>query len=537
MNDNTGLQNITKMYEKLNYFDQYGGSVLLFIIITIILILIISYCLIMTNVQPIIDDWPNQRCKPNIIPIAGLITRPQGVSIIDYTHQNFVYCTQNILSSITGTALEPVTFVTNMYNNMANQIKDDIQSVRAMFDKVRTLFQSISQEIMGRILNITIPLQQIIISFRDLLGKIQGTMTTALFTVLGSYYTLKSLLGAMAQFIIKTLITLAILIVIFWLFPFTWGAAISSTAIFVALAIPMSLLLAFMVDVLHIQTGLNMPKMPKIKKLKCFDKNTELVMNDYSIKKIVDIKVGDILSGNNEVTACIKVDANESEIYNLHNIIVSDSHIVNYRGKWIPVSKHPLAIKCNNLYKEPYLYCLNTSKKIIKIHNIIFTDWDEIYDDEINEILNNPFLPIVRVEDIHSKLDSGFKYSTKVKLHNGTYREMKDINIGDILENGEEVYGIVEINGKNMEDQFEFNLGKNLIVEGTSNLLICDKNSAHYSTITFDKNNKKKLEKNHDKLYNLLTSTENFNIGNVRFYDYNAAIDILLEKNNEKYYL
>ena len=204
--DNQGLQNITKMYEKLNYFDQYGGSVILFIIITIILILIISYCLIMVNSQPIIDDWVNQRCKPNIIPFAGLITHPEGVSASDYTFQNFNYCIQNILSSITGTAVEPLTFVTNTLKAMADKIKNDIQSVRAMFDKVRTMFQQVSQEIMGRIINITIPLQQIVISFKDLLSKIQGVMTAGLFTVLGSYYTLKSLLGAIAQFIISILI-------------------------------------------------------------------------------------------------------------------------------------------------------------------------------------------------------------------------------------------------------------------------------------------------------------------------------------------
>ena len=268
--DNQGLQNITKMYEKLNYFDQYGGSVILFIIITIILILIISYCLIMINAQPIIDDWANQRCKPNIIPFAGLITHPEGISASDYTSQNFNYCTQNILSSITGTAVEPLTFITNLLNSMAEKIKNDIQSVRAMFDKVRTMFQEVSQEIMGRIINITTPLQQIVISFKDLLGKIQGVMTAGLFTALGSYYTLKSLLGAIAQFIITILIALAVIIVVLWIIPFTWGFAVANTVIFVAIAIPMAVILAFMVDVLHVQTNLRIPK------VKCFDKDTEI---------------------------------------------------------------------------------------------------------------------------------------------------------------------------------------------------------------------------------------------------------------------
>lgn len=525
--DNPGLQNVTKMYEKLNYFDQYGGSVILFIIITILLVLVISYCLIMINAQPIIDDWPNQRCKPNIIPFAGLITHPEGITAGDYTYQNFNYCTQNIISSISGTALEPLTFITNILNSMADKIKNDIQSVRAMFDKVRTSFQQVSQEIMGRLINITIPLQQIVISFKDLISKIQGTMTAGLFTVLGSYYTLKSLMGAIAQFIVTILIALSVMIAMFWAVPFTWGVAAVNTAIFVALAIPMSIILAFMSDVLHVKSGLKIPK------VKCFDKDTKITMNDGSTKKISEIKTGDILIDNNEVTAFIKVETKGSEVYNLNDIIVSNSHIIYYSGKWIYVSQHPDAIKYE-FYKEPYLYCLNTSKKTIQIDKYTFTDWDEIYDDDIPEIMFNSFVPINNLHEIHSKLDSGFKGETKIKLNDETYREIKDINVGDILENGEEVYGIVEINGKNILEQFEYNLGKDLVVEGTSNLLICDKKINALTTLTFNENNKKLLNKNHDKLYHLLTSADSFYIGNIRFYDYNTAIDILLEKNRGK---
>ena len=72
----------------------------------------------------------------------------------DYTYQNFTYCTQNILSSITGMAVEPITFIVNILNEMAERINDDIQNIRAMFDKVRSMFQEISQEIMGRIMNL-----------------------------------------------------------------------------------------------------------------------------------------------------------------------------------------------------------------------------------------------------------------------------------------------------------------------------------------------------------------------------------------------
>ncbi len=501
------LNNITKMYDKLNYFDQYGGSLILFIVITIVVILFISYFQTMANIQPIIDDWPNQRCKPNIIPFAGLITHPEGVSVSEYTSQNFAYCTQNILSNITGYAVQPLTYITDALQKLADKIQQSIQTIRAMFDKVRTSMQEVSEEIMGRLMNVMTPLMQIIISFKDLTSKIQGTMTAGLFTLLGSYYTLKSLMGAIAQFIIAILISISVMVAAFWAVPFTWGAAIANTSIFVAISIPMAIILTFMSDVLHINSGYKIPK------IKCFDKDTLIDMNDGTKKKIIDIQIGDILSNNNVVTAKIKVATEGSEMYLLDNIIVSDSHKVKYGNNWIPVSNHPFAVKCE-YYNEPFLYCLNTTNKIIKINNLIFTDWDEIYDNLLNKVLNNELMPITCCKDIHKYLDWGFAESTKIKLSNGNYKEINNVSIFDVLENGEIVYGVVEIDGLNIYENVIYNLGKNNIVEG----YIPD----------FDIY-REQIPTTNEKLYHLLTNTKTFKLGNIIIPDYNAAIDRFLE--------
>ncbi len=506
----SNINNIKKMYDKLNYFDQYGGSLVLFIIITIIVIILIAYFHTMSNLQPIIDDWPNQRCNPLIIPFAGLITHPEGVSATDYTSQNFNYCTQNILSGITGSAVQPLTFVTNVLQAVAVSIQNAIQSIRAMFDKVRTSMQKISEEIMGRLMIIMTPLMQIIISFKDLVSKIQGTMTAGLFTLLGSYYTLKALMGAIAEFIITILIALSILIAVFWIVPFTWGAAITNTVIFIAIAIPLAIILTFMMNTLHVNTSYNIPK------IKCFDKNTMIKMKDGTFKKIHHIKVGDILFNNNTVTAKIKVTSKNSTMYTLNNTIVSDSHIVKYENKWLPVSQHPKAVKCD-FYDEKYLYCLNTSNKIIEINDIIFTDWDEIYDDTLIRVINNDIIPVHDKTLIHKYLDYGFVSSTKICLENDTYKYIENIKIGSILKNGEKVYGIVEIDGPSLAEQYRYNLGENKYVEGYTTFLNCEK------TIIKNKN---------IKLYNLLTDKGTFKLEDTIIKDYNAAIDRFLENNN-----
>jgi len=530
--DNTiGIKNIEKMYDKLTYFDQYGASVLLFIITTILLIILVSYCFTMINVQPIIDDWSNQRCKPYIIPFAGWVTKPDDTTSSEYTLTNFTYCTQNILSGITGTMVEPITFVINTIKGVLDSIKEAINSIRAMINKIRTFFQTMAQELMGRIMNMMVPLQQIIISMKDFIAKIQGSMTAGLFTLFGAYYTLKSLMGAIAQFIITILIALAIMIAVFWLLPFTWGAAIANTAIFVAVAIPMSLILVFMIDVLKVQTSLSIPK------VKCFDKNTLIQMNNETFKKIIDVNVGDILADNNSVTGKFKVETKGSNMYVLNDIIVSNSHIVEHCDNWIPVSNHPDAKKLE-IYEEPYLYCLNTSSKIISINKHTFTDWDEITETDIVALFEKSKHTLKERKDIHEFLDGGFTKNTIVQLKDGCSKHIKDIQVGDILLNNEYVYGIVEINGSDLHEQNIYTLG-NTKVSGGPNLILCDKKTSVNTTIDLDKqhkylNYKEELEIKEEKLYHLLTDKNTFYVGNIKFYDYNASIDMFLDKSKGK---
>jgi hypothetical protein len=541
------LNNLKKMYENLTYFDQYGFSLILFIIITILLMIFFGSCVALANIQPIKQDWANQRCKPYIIPIAGFINKPDNMSFNDFTSQNFNYCTQNILKGITGFAVEPLTFVTKNITKLVNYIKEAINDIRALTNRTRNFFITVVEEIMSRLLNVIIPLQQIIIKFKDFAGKVQGTMTAGLLTTIGAYITFKSLLGVIVKFIVTILITMVAMIAVFWLFPFTWGTAIAGTAVFVAVSIPFALLLTFMTKVLGISTGISIPKLKKIPKLKCFDKNTRIKMNNGTYKTIHELQVGEKNAGNYLITAKILVETNGSVMYNLNDVIVSDSHLVKYNNKWMRVDEHPHAVKIEE-YDEPYLYCINTENKLIEINGNVFTDWDEIYDDELEKIKNvkiknvmfnsnktlNYSMDDLNVNnlDIHRYLDGGFDKNTKIILKNGVIKNIKNISIGDVLENGERVYGCVEIDGSNLLEQATYNLAKNRYVIGGSNLNICDKSLGFTSTLELDKKYKKfKLHcESSDKLYHLLTDTQSFFINGVKFYDYNSCIDLFLEK-------
>jgi hypothetical protein len=191
-------------------------------------------------------------------------------------------------------------------------------------------------------------------------------------------------------------------------------------------------------------------------------------------------------------------------------------------------------------YHEKYLYCLNTSKKEIIINDIVFSDWDEVSETKIqyleNEVKKYTFFNGEPKKDdllIHKYLDSGFISSTKIKLKNGEIKEISKVQINDVLENGEKVYGIVEIDGEKIDNQYIYYLGNNNIIEGGPNLVFYDNNKINTTLdlYLYTTNNSKKLRNKIDaKLFHLLTNTETFVVNGIKFKDYNASIDIFLEK-------
>jgi hypothetical protein len=121
------------------------------------------------------------------------------------------------------------------------------------------------------------------------------------------------------------------------------------------------------------------------------------------------------------------------------------------------------------------------SNKIMEIDGFIFSDWDEIIEDKLS-ILNKANKNIKNVENIHELLDDGFEENTIIMN-----KKIQEIKIGDILDNGAFVYGIVEIE--------------------TGKL-------------------RKYINKNKpNKLYNLLTTDGNLIINLVNVKDYNNIID------------
>jgi len=495
------LHDLNKLYNKQKYLDRYGSSVVLAIIIFLIFFTLTSYFTMMNQIAPIRSDWVNQRCKPSIIPFAGIINPPQdGTSPFEYTQKNFNGCIQTILKETASNAMAPLQAVINLLHKFMMGISKALQAIRELINRIREASAAVMKNILHRILNIMIPVQEMVIAMKDLMSKSKGTMTTALFTGLGGYYTLKSALGAIYELMIAILVALAAAIVILWIVPFTWSTASMATTAMVAISIPIGILANFL-GVVFQQASSPVPEAPS-----CFAEDTLFDVQNLGEKKISELTPGMYLTNGSRITAVLKLCAKQETMYNLNGIKVSGSHQVLYKDKWIHVSEHPFSNKILN-FEDEFIYCVNTTTKRIILNDTTFLDWDEITPKAFEKLGQG-----ISLSSIHSYYNNGFIKATPIELQNGKIVKINELNIGDVLKNGEKVRGLVVMSTEGMSF-CEFDTYKESIIIGLGkkNAMTVPYHNivSHYEP----------------RLYHLLTDNGTFEIEGISFNDFNDNID------------
>ena len=266
-----------------------------------------------SKVAEIKSNWPLYRCNPMYMPLA------------DNVEENFVYCIQSMQTNFMGYLLQPLTFITNSLSSTLGNFMDEINYIRAMFNKIRTFFSDIVQSIFGVFLNLVIEFQKITIGIKDLIGKTIGIMVSLMYVLDGSVKTMNS----------------------------TW----------------------------------NGPPGQMVRALgKCFHPFTKLKLQNGDIKQIKDIDLGDILEDGSIVETVLKIDNKRESVplyvikevgVNNEDIYVTGSHLVfdKSQNKFITVDKYSKATISE--VKTEWFSCLITSNHKIKIGTELFWDWED----------------------------------------------------------------------------------------------------------------------------------------------------------------
>ena len=257
------IDKISDIYENQTYLERYGEYIFYAIIICISFILVITYIHIKINIEQIRADWNNQKCKPNIMPFAGIINAPANMSKMEYAEKNFAECTQSILTDITDIALVPVHYTISIITATVGEIMSIVNNMRELVNKIRNSVADITSDIMSRILNIMAPLTETIISAKSMLGKSNGVVTAVMYTLFGVYLSIKSLIGSILEIVIIILIAMAAAIILLFFIPII-GDILAAAGIifFLAISIPMGYLIGFSNNILNVHASRGVPGVP-----------------------------------------------------------------------------------------------------------------------------------------------------------------------------------------------------------------------------------------------------------------------------------
>jgi hypothetical protein len=227
-----------------------------------------AYLKIRANLNLVRTNWIQLRCNPAYIPFAGFIMKPTDMTKDAYTEMNFEYCVQNELKAISSDFMEPLYYTQSVAMSTIHGIANALNDLRTLIKNIRDALSSIIADIMSRVLNVMQPVVGILLSARDMMGKIQGLMTASLYTLYGTYDSIQSGLKSVYEIIVIILIAMAAAIVLLWVAvaiaaafgPFgipalmiATAAAGVLTAIYVGIAIPMGIIAHFLAETMHIQ--------------------------------------------------------------------------------------------------------------------------------------------------------------------------------------------------------------------------------------------------------------------------------------------
>lgn len=267
------------------------------------------------------ENWPKYRCNPPYWVFSENIS------------EDFTYCVQNTQMNMMGFLLQPLNYMVTSLTSVGGGFAKSINDIRVMFSSIRSFVSDIVENVFGVFLNMIVEFQKIIISIKDMIGKMIGIVVTIMYVLDGSIKTMNSAWSGPPGQLVK---------------------AIGS----------------------------------------CFHPNTNITLANGKQYTMENIPLGSELSDGGKVFAVLKVDNTKKEpLYKIkgksEDIFVTGEHFIfdKETNKWIQVKDYKNSTVQNELIID-YFSCLITTNRRIPIDNELFWDWED------DELAMPPFIEV-----------------------------------------------------------------------------------------------------------------------------------------------
>ena len=268
------------------------------------------------SVLEIKENWPLYRCNPPYWVFSENIS------------EDFTYCVQNTQMNMMGYLLQPLNYMITSLSSVGSRMNKAVNNSRGMISSIRNFVSEIIQNVFGVFLNMIVEFQKIIISIKDMVGKMIGIVITIMYVLDGSIKTMNSAWSGPPGQLVK---------------------AIGS----------------------------------------CFDPKTKITLANGKQYNMENIPLGAELEDGGKIFAVLKIDNLKKEpLYKIkgkdRDIYVTGEHFVfdKTNKKWMQVKYYEKSQIQENLIPE-YFSCLITTNRHIKIDDELFWDWE---DDELTNL-------------------------------------------------------------------------------------------------------------------------------------------------------
>ena len=190
---------INKLYDKVGYFDKYGTHFLMFAFIIFIWFCLLTYFQMKPNIESIKNDWANKKCDIKIMPIAGFINPPPGVSAFKATKDNFNACMFNMLGGTVSKAVGPAYEAGGGILGVFSMFFVFLNTIRNMLNYIRTKIFAIYYEILAKVNSLAQPLKNFGYALRGLLMKLRAIFIVMLYKLIIMYYSIIAFAGTMIE--------------------------------------------------------------------------------------------------------------------------------------------------------------------------------------------------------------------------------------------------------------------------------------------------------------------------------------------------
>lgn len=234
------FERVNYLYGDKTFSGRYGIDIIKVCVVIFLFMSAVTYYQIQNKLLEVKRDWPEYRCRPDVMPFAGWINAPEGVNPLQYTKQNFMECSTKVTKGIYDSRMSMVYQIFNIVMKIFKGILEVIERFRLLFDRMRNTLKDIFLSVFHRIQNLIIPIQNMMIKMVDFFEKIKGILATFLLTFIGVLWSFYSLIGSIYELVIIILIIMIVVIIVLWYIPFIgWALAIAAIAVFLTIAIPL----------------------------------------------------------------------------------------------------------------------------------------------------------------------------------------------------------------------------------------------------------------------------------------------------------